>query len=83
MNTNELVEKFEKIFDLSKKKKKKKHEKFVKIVKKLERKKTKLEAELVEESRQDESSESYHALKRELQVVLQLIRKAENLSLAD
>jgi len=85
MDTSELVEKVGKFFDLSnkKKKKKKKHEKFVKIVKKLEKKKAKLEAELVEESRQDKSSESYQALNQELQVVLKLIRKAEDLDQAD
>lgn len=77
MDTNELVEKLEALFDSSKKKKKKKHKKLLKIVQKLEHKKSRLELELVEESKKDETSDRYHDLSQELKVINKLIRKAK------
>jgi len=49
MGTNKLVGKLEKFFDLSKKKQERKHDKLLKIIRKLERKKSKLEVEVMDE----------------------------------
>ena len=79
MNTNKLNKKLEEFFDFPKKKQKKKHDKFLKIVKKLEGKKSKIEIELAEEGRRDDSSDQYHQLSHELDVVTRLINKANEL----
>ncbi|MDH3633924.1 MAG: hypothetical protein OES20_04385 [Gammaproteobacteria bacterium] len=77
MDTNDIVNKLEDFFDLSKKKKKKKHEKLLKIIKKLEKKKSDLEVEIVEESKNNETSTRYHDLSQELKIISKLIRKAK------
>ena len=51
----------------------------MKIVNKLERKRSKIETELVEEGRRDDSSDQYHELSHELKVVNKLISKANQL----
>ena len=75
MDTTKLVGKLEDFFDLSKKKQRKKHDKLLKIIGKLEDKKASLEAELVEEAG-DVDGERYRDLKRELEVISELIDKA-------
>ena len=75
MDTTKLVGKLEDFFDLSKKKQRKKHDKLVKIIGKLEKKKASLETELADEAG-DVDGERYHELKRELQVISELIDKA-------
>ena len=77
MNTNELLEKLNKFFDLSKKKQRKKHEKLLKIIGKLEDKKNRLENEVIKESKKDETSERYHDLSQELKVISRLIKNAK------
>jgi Mg2+ and Co2+ transporter CorA len=79
MNTSKLIEKVEEFFDFPKKKQKKKQDKFLKIINKLERKRSKIETELVEEERRDESSDRYQELSHELTVVARLIKKANEL----
>jgi Mg2+ and Co2+ transporter CorA len=79
MNTSKLIRKVEEFFDFPKKKQKEKHEKFLKIVNKLERKRSKIETELVEEGRRDETSDRYHELSHKLKVVARLIKKANEL----
>jgi hypothetical protein len=79
MNTNKLKKKLEEFFDFPKKKQKKKHDKFLEIVKKLEGKKSKIEIELAEEGRRDDSSDRYHELSHELDVVTRLVNKANEL----
>ena len=76
MNTNKLKKKLEEFFDFPKKKQKKKHDKFLKIIEKLADKRSKIEIELAEEGRRDESSDRYHELSHELKVVSRLIQKA-------
>ena len=79
MNTSKLIKKVEEFFDFPKKKQKKKHDKFLKIINKLERKRSKIETELVEEERRDESSDRYQELSHEITVVARLIKKANEL----
>jgi Mg2+ and Co2+ transporter CorA len=79
MNTSKLIKKVEEFFDFPKKKQKKKHDKFLKIINKLERKRSKIEAELVEEERRVESSDRYQELSHEITVVARLIKKANEL----
>ena len=83
MDTNELVEKLEAFFDLSKKKKQKKHEKLLKIVQKLEDNKSRLELEVMEESKRDDTSDRYRELSQELKVISKLIKKAKKQDLAE
>ena len=83
MDTNELVEKLDAFFDLSKKKKRKKHKKLLKIVQKLEEQKSRLELEVVEESKRDDTSDRYRELSQELKVISKLIRKAKKQDLAE
>ena len=82
MDTNELVEKLEGFFDLSKKKKKKKQQKLLKIINKLEDKKSALELDVIEEGKIDDTSTRYHELEQELKVVSQLIKKAKKQALS-
>jgi hypothetical protein len=79
MNTNKLKKKLEDFFDFPKKKQKEKHNKFLKIVKKLEGKKSKIEIEMAEEGQRHETSDRYHELSHELDVVTRLINKAKEL----
>jgi len=83
MGTNKLVGKLEKFFDLSKKKQERKHDKLLKIIRKLERKKSKLEVEVMEESKSDETSTRYQDLNKELKVISELIKKARKKSQSD
>jgi Mg2+ and Co2+ transporter CorA len=76
MNTDKLVKKLQKFFDLSTKKQSKKHDKLLEIIDKLEHKKDKLEKELFEVSEQDATSTRYHELSRELSVIGKLIKNA-------
>jgi hypothetical protein len=77
MDTNKLVGKLERFFDLSKKKQEKKHDKLLKIIKKLESKKSLLDVEVMEESKNDETSTRYQDLSKELKVISELIKKAK------
>jgi len=83
MDTNKLVGKLERFFDLSKKKQEHKHDKLLKIIRKLERKKSKLEVEVMEESKSDETSTRYQDLNKELKVISELIKKARKKSQSD
>lgn len=76
MDTSELIEKLEGYLDLSKKKQKKKHDKYIKIIDRLAQKKTALEAELVEQSKIDETSDRHAELSQELKIVSRLLKKA-------
>jgi hypothetical protein len=75
MDTTKLVRKLEDFLDLSKKKQRKKHDKLLKIIGKLEKKRASLETQLDEDAG-DVDSERYRDLKRELQVISELIDKA-------
>jgi len=83
MDTNKLVGKLERFFDLSKKKQKRKRDKLLKIIEKLESKKSLLEVEVMEESKNDETSASYQDLNKELKVISELIKKAKKKALSD
>jgi len=83
MDTNKLVEKLERYFDLSKKKQRKKHDKLLKIIDKLEKQKSRLEQEAQEEKEIDAASSRYQELERELQVISGLISKAKQKDLTD
>lgn len=77
MNTNDLLQKVEDFFNLSKHKQEKKHHKLVKILHKLENKKDGLEAELITAGKADDTSARYRELRKELKVVRKLIKKAK------
>ena len=77
MDTNKLVGKLERFFDLSKMKQKDKHDKLIKIIGKLEEKRSRLEVEVMEESKRDETTTRYHDLNKELKVISELIKKAK------
>lgn len=81
MDTVELVQKLEGFFDLSKKKRKKKRRKIIKIIGKLEEKKSRLDLEIMEEAKRDDTSERYQELSQEQQVIARLIKKARKLIL--
>jgi len=83
MDTNKLVGKLERFFDLSKKKQEAKHGKLLKIIEKLESKKSILEIEMMEESKSDETSARYQDLSKELKVISELIKKAKKKALSD
>ena len=83
MDTNKLVGKLERFFDLSKKKQEKKHDKLLKIIEKLESKKSMLEVEVMEESKSDETSIRYQEMSKELKVISELIKKAKKKALSD
>ena len=83
MDTNKLIGKLENFFDLSKNKQKDKHDKLLKIIEKLENKKVKLEIEVMEESKNDETSNQYYDLSKELKVLSELVKKAKKKALSD
>ena len=83
MDTNELIEKLEKFFDLSEGKQRKKHDKLMKIIHKLEKKKSRLEHKAQKERVSDATSSGYQDLERELQVISSLISKAKQKDLID
>ena len=77
MSTNSLLQKLEDFFDLSKQKQEKKHHKLEKILRKLEKKKDRLEAELITAAKADDTSDRYRELRKELKVIRKLIKKAK------
>lgn len=77
MKLNKWLKKLEDFLDLSKHDQEKKHKKLLKIIRKLEHKKLKLEARMVNESKADDTSDRYHDLTKELKVVSKLIKKAK------
>jgi 7-keto-8-aminopelargonate synthetase-like enzyme len=83
MDTNKLIGKLEDFFDLSKNKQKDKHDKLLRIIEKLETKKVKLEIEVMEESKKDETSNRYLDLSKELKVLSELVKKAKKKALSD
>ena len=83
MSTSKLISKLEKFFDLSKNKQQEKHDKILKIIAKLENKKSRLEVEVMEESKTDDTSARYHDLSKELIVLSELIKKAKKKALSD
>ncbi len=83
MDTNKLIGKLEKFFDLSKNKQQEKHDKLLKIIAKLEGKKSRLEVEVMEESKTDDTSTRYQDLSKELKVLSELIKKAKKKALSD
>jgi hypothetical protein len=83
MDTNNLIGKLEKFFDLSKNKQQEKHDKLLKIIAKLENKKSRLEVEVMEESKIDDTSIRYHDLSKELIILSELIKKAKKKALSD
>jgi len=83
MNTDKLIAKLEAYLDLSETKRRKKHAKLLKIIKKLEQKRSGIEADLVEQSKMDETSARYHDLRQELKILTRLIQKAKKQETAD
>ena len=83
MGTSKLIGKLEKFFDLSKNKQQEKRDKLLKIIAKLENKKSRLEVEVIEESKTDDTSTRYHDLSKELIVLSELIKKAKKKALSD
>ena len=83
MSTNKLLDRLEGFFDLSVQKQQKKHHKLLKIIRKLEEKKSKLEAQLIEAGREDDTSSRYHELDTELKVITKLIKKAKKHDMLD
>jgi hypothetical protein len=83
MDTNKLIGKLERFFNLSKNKQQDKHDKLLKIIAKLEGKKSRLEVEVMEESKADDTSTRYHDLSKELKVLSELIKKAKKKALSD
>jgi hypothetical protein len=83
MDTNKLIGKLEDFFDLSKNKQKDKRDKLLRIIEKLETKKVKLEIEVMEESKKDETSSRYLDLSKELKVLSELVKKAKKKALSD
>jgi hypothetical protein len=83
MDTNKLIGKLERFFNLSKIKQQDKHDKLLKIIAKLEGKKSRLEVKVMEESKADDTSTRYHDLSKELKVLSELIKKAKKKALSD
>ena len=82
MDTNKLVGKLEKFFDLSKKKQENKRDKLLKIIEKLERKKSRLGVKLMEEGKLDDTSARDQDLSKELKVISELIKKGKRKALS-
>lgn len=83
MGTSKLTDKLDAFFNLSKSKQKKKRDKLLAIIDKLEEKKSNLEQEVVLESEMDETSEMFHDLRKELNIVSKLLKKAKKKSVLD
>ena len=83
MDTNRLIGKLERFFNLPKNKQQDKHDKLLKIIAKLEGKKSRLEVEVMEQSKADDTSTRYHDLSKELKVLSELIKKAKKKALSD
>lgn len=76
MGTNKLLTKLDEFLDLPKKKQQKKRDKLIKIIRKLEEKKTGVMQELAKQSEVDETSDAYHDLQKELNIINKLLKKA-------
>lgn len=83
MGTSKLTDKLDAFFNLSKSKQKNKRDKLLAIIDKLEEKKSNLEQEVVLESEMDETSEMFHDLRKELNIVSKLLKKAKKKSVLD
>jgi hypothetical protein len=83
MDTNKLIGKLERFFNLSKIMQQDKHDKLLKIIAKLEGKKSRLEVEVMEESKADDTSTRYHDLSKEFKVLSELVKKAKKKALSD
>ncbi len=77
MNIKKIMDKLDGYFDLSTKKQNEKHDKLIKIINKLEDKKTELKAVMVLESVDDDTTEKFHDLEKELKVITKLLKKAK------
>lgn len=77
MNTNKVLEKLDKFFHLPQGKKEKKQKKLLKLIDALESKKEELEQQVTSAAMEDETSDRYRELERELKVVSRLIKKAK------
>ena len=83
MNIKKVMHKLDDYFDLSKTKQKEKHDKLLKIIENLEQKKSELKAVMVIESEIDETSEKFHDLQKELEVIAKLLKKARHNNVLD
>ena len=77
MNSNNLIDKLDDFFDLSKKKQRKKHEKLFNIIQQLENNKSKLKQQIKKESKRCKDSDLCKKLCREFKVVTKLLKKAK------
>lgn len=77
MNIKKIMDKLDGYFDLSKKKQNEKHDKLLKIINKLEAKKSDLKAEMIIESEDDNTSEKFNDMGKELKVISKLLKKAK------
>ncbi|MDT8281261.1 MAG: hypothetical protein RQ982_00465 [Gammaproteobacteria bacterium] len=78
MNIKKIMQKLDNYFDLSKAKQSEKHDKLLKIIDNLQQKKSELKAVMMIESEIDETSEKFHDLKKELEVITKLLKKARH-----
>jgi len=76
MNIDKIMNKLDDFFNQSASKQKKKHEKLLEIIEKLEQKKHDLKIAMITESEKDETSEEFHDMQKELQVISKLLKKA-------
>jgi len=76
MNIDKIMNKLDDFFNQSASKQKKKHEKLLAIIEKLELKKAELKTAMITESEKDETSEEFHDMQKELQVISKLLKKA-------
>ena len=76
MNIDNIINKLDDFFNQSASKQKKKHEKLVEIIENLEQKKHDLKIAMITESEKDDTSEEYHDMQKELQVISKLLKKA-------
>ena len=77
MNSNNLIDRLDDFFDLSKKKQRKKHDKLLDIINTLQNKKSKLRRDLKKESKNCKNSDACKKLCREFKVVAKLLKKAK------
>lgn len=77
------MHKLDNYFDLSMVKQKEKHDKLLKIIDNLEQKKSELKTVMVIESEIDETSEKFHDLQKELEVIAKLLKKARHHNAAE
>ena len=77
MNIKEVMDKLDDFFDQSTKKQNKKHDKLLAIIDKLEQNKAELKLAMINESVKDETSEEFYDMKKELEVISKLLKKAK------